>query len=178
MKIQHLMAAITLVAWAGIAQGADRTHAITPKPGAAVSVQLTNDGQLSTGVQTRLDLRFAGKPDSVMTVEYRTENGLLLRSSPTVQLRSDLRGLATDAPMVEAVTDGIHYLHVSITLGDRRRVVSIRVTANAGGAGPTRKLSGPQLRPLVSPGEPGVNAQGDPLVILPAARSPSFEPPR
>lgn len=168
MKIRHLAIGIALFTLAGIGHAADGPRAMTPKPGAAVAVAVDGDGQLRTGVQTRLDLRFTGKPDSVLSVEYRSEDGLLLRSQPTVQLRSNLHGVATDTPMVEAVADGIHYLNVFITQNNRTRAVSIRLTAGDT-ARAARKLGGePSQHQLPSPGEPGTTGQGEPLVILPA----------
>jgi len=169
MKIQLLAIGIALFALTGVSHGgAGHSHAITPKPGAAVSVQRADEAPLSVGVQTRLDLRFSGRPDSVLAVEYRPEDGLVLHSSATAQLRSDLRGVATDTPTVEAVTDGVHYLNVFVTQGDRSQAISIRVTAgNAARA--LRKLDGQGQAAPASPGVPGVTPQGEPLIILPAA---------
>ena len=169
MKLQHLAIGIALFALTGVSHGGGHSHAITPKPGAAVSVQRADEVPLSVGVQTRLDLRFAGRPDSMLTVEYRPEQGLVLHSPAMVQLRSDLQGVATDAPTVEAVTDGVHYLNVFVTQGERSRAISIRVTAGKA-ARDARKLNGQgQTEALPSPGTSGVTSQGEPLIILPAA---------
>lgn len=168
MKLQHLAIGIALFALTGISHGAGHAHDITPKPGAAVAVQRADEGPLSVGIQTRLNLRFTGQPDSVLTVEYRPEDGLVLHSPATVQLRSDLQGVATDAPTVEAVTDGVHYLNVFVTQGERSRAISIRVTAGDA-ARALRKPGGPGQAAPASPGVPGVTSQGEPLVILPAA---------
>lgn len=169
MRIQRLAISIVLCVLAGSSHASGSTQAITPKTGAAVSAALAGDGQLRTGVQTRVELRFVGQPDHVLSVEYRPEDGLRLHSPSQATLRTDRHGAATDAPLVEAAVDGVHYLNVFIRQGDRRRVVSIRLTAGDT-ARAMRKLGDPQspLPSLVSPGEPGVSGQGDPLIILPA----------
>ena len=169
MKLQLLAIGIALFALTGVSHGAGHTHAVTPKPGAAVAVQRADEVPLSIGVQTRLDLRFTGRPDSVWSIEYRPEDGLVLHSPATAQLRSDLQGVATDAPTVEAVTDGVHYLNVFVTEGTRSWAISIRVTAGKA-ARDARKPDGQgQTEALPSPGTSGVTSQGEPLIILPAA---------
>ncbi|HUH41320.1 MAG TPA: hypothetical protein VL024_10675 [Castellaniella sp.] len=177
MIIQRLAIGIALFTLAGISQGGEHSHVITPKPGAAVSVQLDDGGQLRLGVQTRLSLQFSASPDTVLSVEYRPESGLLLRSAATVLMHTDLQGRATDAPVVEAVADGVHYLNAFITQGGRTRAVSIRVTAGES-ASRARKLGGPEGPSLDSPGQPGTTSQGDPLIILPADEPGLLEPLR
>lgn len=172
----HLTISLALFTLAGVSHGADRHHVVTPKPGAAVTVQLIDEGQLSSGVQTRLNLRYSAHPDSVLSVEYRPESGLLMRSPSMVTLRSDSRGQATDAPMVEAVADGTHYLNVFIKQYDgRSRVVSIRLTTGSA-ARATRKLNDGKNQAPASSGQSGVTSQGEPLVILPADEPRSLRP--
>ena len=126
------------------------------KPGAPVDVQLTSGGKLASGAQAPLALSFRASRAQALDVEYRTEGALALQSAERVRLSADQNGIASDAPMVRALADGVHYLNVFVIAGNVRRVVSIPVTV--GTAQPANKPAG---KTIATP-------QGENLIVLPA----------
>lgn len=134
-------------------------HAGSPagKPGAAVDVQLTGGGRLASGAQAPLALQFrTGSANATLNVEYRTEGGLALQGAAAVQLTANQDGIASDAPVVRALADGVHYLNVFVTVNGRSQAVSIPVAV--GNAQPALKPAG---KAVTTP-------QGENLIILPA----------
>ena len=177
MHARNLLMGIVLLGLAGASRGADGPPPIIPKPGAPVAAQRVDTGRLAVGVPQALPLRFTGHPDSLLDVEYRPEAGLRLQSPASVRLRTDAQGDAADAPRLEALTEGIHYLNLRITQNGQRRAVSIRLATTAAEAA-ARKQADQAGAALTPPGESAVTPQGESLIILPASEPPSLESPR
>ncbi|MGB7479938.1 MAG: hypothetical protein WA924_06415, partial [Burkholderiaceae bacterium] len=107
--------------------------------------------------QAPLALQFrTGSANATLNVEYRTEGGLALQGAAAVQLTANQDGIASDAPVVRALADGVHYLNVFVTVNGRSQAVSIPVAV--GNAQPALKPAG---KAVTTP-------QGENLIILPA----------
>ena len=127
------------------------------KPGAAADVLLISGGSGVNGATLPLQLQFrTGHPNTAFSVEYRIEGALVLKSASQAQLLTGTDGNVIDTPSVRALADGVHFLNVFVTLGNRSRAISIPVTI--GKARPAAKTFG---KTLTTP-------QGNSVIVLPA----------
>jgi len=159
LSLAGIMLALAATGCGAASQPAPAPQALphAGKPGASVEVQLTGASRLANGAQAPLTLQFrTGKANTAVAVEYRTEGALALQGASIVQLTTNQDGIASDAPVVRALADGVHYLNVFVTVNGRGQAVSIPVTV--GNAQPVLKPAG---KAVTTP-------QGENLVILPA----------
>ena len=137
--------------------GPAKSRSTTSKPGAAADVVLISGGSGVNGATLPLQLQFrTGRPNTDVSVKYRTEGALVLQSASQAQLRTDTVGNVIDTPSVRALANGVHFLNVFVTLGERSRAISIPVTI--GKALPAAKPSGKTIK----------TPQGDNIIVLPA----------
>lgn len=142
---------------AGQTAGPAKSRSSAGKPGAAADVLLVSGGSGISGATLPLQLQFhTDRPNTALSIEYRIEGALTLQSASQTQLLTDTDGNVIDTPIVRALADGVHFLNVFITLGNRSRAISIPVSI--GSARPAVRASGKTIK----------TPQGDSVIVLPA----------